>query len=198
MADHHKRFARWRRGLAEPTSYLVSLVVDVIVPEFQSRDFVWYADYAGGDSKEIASNTIPLQRRRGEDWPTVQIHFSDRARPWFTVYFAELPERCRRLGGDSVPREQAIVPYAPAYFMLCKGESRNLDGQFGYHWFSLRPRWRIDREVQKASRLIPTLFDLFDDGVLRGWLDRPFGYVHDHVMLMDSWASDTKRQRGPS
>jgi hypothetical protein len=165
---------------------LVDRIIDDIVRPFQARGFLWHGDYAGGDPREVAAYTIPLQQRVGDDWSTVELHLSKRARPWFSVYFAALPPTCRKLG-EPIPRERANVVYAPAYFMLCKGETRGLDGQFGYHWFSLFPRSRIDAEVGKAVHLLPLVFDLFDRGIPVEWLTRDHGYVHKNVRLAGSW-----------
>lgn len=189
MADHRKRFEHWRSRLPAHTAYLVEGVLTRLLPELEARSFAWHRDYAGGDAKEIAAHTLPLQRREGEEWPTVEIHFANRAHPWFSVYFAALPAVCRRPGKEPVPREKAIVVYAPAWFRLCKGESRGLDGQFGYHWFALRPRGRLDAELDKALRLLPVVFDLFDRGIPREWLARERGLVTRHIRLMSAWPS---------
>lgn len=186
MADHRKRFEQWRRKLPSQTNFLVDQVLETIVPRFEERGFVWYHDYAGGDPAEVAPYTIPLQKREGTAWPSAEIQFG-RAKPCFTIYFAALPEVCKRLGVEAIPRERAIVVYAPAYFMLCKGESRNLDGQFGYRWFALSPRSRLRSDVAKAVSLLPVLFDRFDQGIPLDWITHELGYVDDHVMLAGSW-----------
>jgi hypothetical protein len=123
----------------KPTKYLIAQVLEKIVPRFEAEGFTWYDDYAAGDTDEIGANTIPLQIRSGSQWPTVEIHFPGRGEPCFSIYFSALPEECRRLGEEVVPRERAIVLYAPVVFMLAKGRRRNLDAQFGYYWFSLWP-----------------------------------------------------------
>jgi hypothetical protein len=199
MADHRRRFDRWRNKLPKYTRYLVDQVVARIVPEFEARGFKWYSDFAGGDPTEVAPHEIPLQRRVGQQWPTVQMRFAKRAQPYFSIDFALFPPICRRWGTDEdpwkaieVPREQAIVEYAPAYFMLCKGKHKNLDGQFGYSWLSLFPRRRLDAEVSEAAALLPVLFDLFEKGIPEVWLTREFGRVDKHVILMGSWHAREK------
>lgn len=199
MADHHKRFELWRRKLPKHTRYLVDQVLTRIVPEFEARGLKWYSDFAGGDIREIADHEIPLQLRERDEWPTAQISFDKKLRPCFAIDFALLPPICRRaFGMEEVSREKAIVVYAPAYFMLCKGKHRSLDGQFGYRYFSLSPYRRLDAEVNEAVSLLPVLFDLFDQGIPADWLERDFGYVHKHVMLMGSWHmfSEQRRKRG--
>lgn len=143
MADHRRRFERWRAKLPVHTRYLVDQVLARIVPEFEARGFKWYDDFAGDDPKEVGYDEIPLQRREGEQWPTVQISFDKRARPAFFVGFSLLPAVCRRWGINEqnpwaeveVLRERAIIVYAPAYFRLCKGKHKSLDCEFG-HAFS--------------------------------------------------------------
>jgi hypothetical protein len=91
LADHHKRFERaWYPRLKPATRYLVDQVRTRIVPEFEARGFAWYADYAGGDPKEVGANTVPLQRREGEEWPAVEVNFAHRGLPWFHIHFAAL------------------------------------------------------------------------------------------------------------
>jgi hypothetical protein len=202
MADHRKRFERWRNKLPELNRYLVDQVLARIVPEFEARGFKWYDDFAGGESKEIGYDEIPLQRREGDRWPTVQIRFNRRRHPEFFIDFAMLPTVCRRWGTDEhhpwekieVPRDKAIVAYAPAYFRLSKGERRGVNGSFGYSWFSLFPRRKLDAEVGEAISLLPILFDLFDQGIPEAWLthDKPW-YVDKHVMLSGSWYLSEQR-----
>ena len=65
MAGHRKRFERWRNKLPERARFLVDQVLARIVPEFEAKGFQWYDDFAGGNTKEIGHNEIPLQRREG-------------------------------------------------------------------------------------------------------------------------------------
>lgn len=225
MADHRKRFERWHRKLPAHTRYLVDQVITRIVPIFEARGFQWYGDFAGGDTKAVGYNEIPLQRREGEQWPTVQIRFDKRARPAFYIDFSMLPPVCQRWGFDEdypwtkidVPREKAIVAYAPAYFMLCKGKGKSLDGGFGHTFsgvniffflpmllagligrdishtvkdirFMISTRRFLDSEINAALALLPELFDLFDQGIPEAWLTHDkLGYVDKHVMLLGSW-----------
>jgi len=187
VADHRKRFDRWRRLVPEHTKYLIGQVLGRIVPAFEAAGFTWHGDYAARDPDEIGANTIPLQIRSGDVWPTVEIHFPGTRRPCFTIHFAALPGVCRRMGEEPVPRERAVVVYAPAYFMLCKGRHRNLDGQFGYYWFSPWPKRKLDAEVDTAAALLPKILRVFRNGIPEEWLTHEFGYVSRHVMLMGSW-----------
>ena len=196
MSDHRKRFDRWRRLAPKQTKYMIEQVLDRLIPVFAANGFVWYADYAAGDPDEIGANTIPLQIRSGLLWPTVEIRLPGTQAPCFSIYFSALPDPCRRFGLEPVPRERAIVIYAPAYFMLCKGRHRNLDGQFGYRYFSLRPASKIDREVATALELVPEIFRLFEEGIPSTWLTRQFGYVSKHIRLVGSWHH--REQRRPN
>lgn len=226
MADNHKRFERWRNKLPTHTRYLVDQVLARVVPAFEAHGFKWYDDFAGGDPKEIGYDEIPLQRREGELWPTAQIQFDKRARPAFQIIFAMLPLICRRtLGTEEITREQAITIYAPAYFMLCRGKYKNLDGEFGHAFssvnvffflpmllagmigrdishtvkdirFMISPHRFLDSEIDAVMALLPTLFDLFERGIPESWLTHDKpGYVDKHVMLLGSWLLSEKRRK---
>jgi len=192
MPDHRERFQQWRSGVGEPTRYLIDVVLERIVPEFQARRFAWYDDYAGCDPNEIAAYTIPLQRRDGEEWPTAELEFDRRGKPTFGITFGSLPPICRRLG-EPTPRTRSSVVYAPAYFLLCKGQHRNFDCRFGYRWFGVMPHRRLDAEVATALNLLPELFDLLARGIPKEWLHHEFGYVSEHVLLLGSWHLTERR-----
>jgi hypothetical protein len=195
MSGHHKRFERWRAKLPERAAYLVDQVRSRMVPEFEGQGFVWYDDFAGGDPKEIGHNEIPLQRRTGDLWPTVQIRFDKRARPFFHIFFAALAPVCRKMfATEEIPREKAIIAYAPAHFSLCKGKSRSDDCLFGYVWFALWPPQKLDAEVREALALLPLLFEVFDRGIPEAWLTHDFGYVDKHFVLHGSWYLDQRRR----
>lgn len=226
MTGHRRRFERWRAKLPVYTRYLVDQVLERIVPEFEARGFKWYDDFAGGDPKMVAHNEIPLQRRDGDEWPTVQIQFDNRARPAFSIDFSMLPIICHDMLG-SIPRERAIVNCAPAYFGLRKGKNKNLDGEFGHRFsgvnyffflpmliagligrdlgstikdirFIVSPRRFLDAEMREAQALLPDLFDLFDRGIPEAWLNHEFGYVDKHVMLTGSWyLTEQRRDKQP-
>lgn len=196
MNSHHQRFERWRTKLPDNTRYLIDQVVDRILPEFKNNGFGWYDDYAGGNPKEVSHNQIPLQFRSGEQWPTVEIRFDKRARPFFMIDFAMLPAICRRMfGTQDIPRELAIVPYAPAYFRLSKGEQKGANGTFGYIWISFAPKRKIDSEVDSAITLLPGLLDFLRNGIPADWLtcDKPW-YVEKNIILMGSWHIDQLRR----
>ena len=209
--DHKKRFAGWRRRMPRKTQYLVDQVVERIVPEFEKHGFVWYPDFAGNDPKEIGAGDIPLQRRVGDAWPTVQIAFP-KGEPWFHINFSALPEICKNPVRSAIPREQAIAVYGPAYFSFRRGIwNDHRDSEFGFDWMPLlfpSPvkllrllryllNWRkfLDSEVNAALALLPTLFDIFDKGIPAEWLDHDFGRITPNVMLIHSWKRWEKRQQ---
>jgi len=204
--DHKQRFTGWRRRMPRKTTqYLVDQVVARIVPEFERHGFVWYPDFAGNDPQEIGANEIPLQRREGADWPTVQITFLKGAwGPRFRIMFSALPKICKNPIRDATPREQAIAVYGPAYFFLERGVWKDLDSSvFGFDWMPLllpTPRnvfrliryllnWRkfLDSEVDAALALLPVLFDIFDRGIPQEWIDHDFGRITPNVTLGGSW-----------
>jgi hypothetical protein len=161
-------------------------VLGQVVPEFEAKGFAWYPDYAGGDSTQIGANEIPLQRRSGGVWPTVQIPFDKRFGPNFHVDFAALPPICKQwtsAGYIDIPREKAIVVNAPASFALCKGRERNFDCQYGYNWFTLFPRRHLNAEIECLQGLLPTLFELFDRGIPETWYKHEYGYVTKHILV---------------
>jgi hypothetical protein len=90
--DQIKQFERWRQKLPKSASYFVNLVLDEVVPMFKVQGFGRFNDYAGGSDFAVGSNCIPLQRRRGNEWPTVEILFDKRGRPALGVTFAMLPD----------------------------------------------------------------------------------------------------------
>lgn len=216
MSDHKRHFERWRKKLPVNSAYLVEQVLARIVPLFEAKAFVWYPDFAGGDLAQIGANEIPLQRRQGSEWPTVQLAFHKHGRPWFQIHFAALPEVCRRLDGalgySPVARQTSIAVEAPAYFGLRRGRWGDYrDGQFGFNCLTLFPipvglsrfiRYRfsplsfLDSEVEAALALLPVLFDVFDRGIPREWLQHGFGYATPHVILIHSWKLWEERRRG--
>jgi len=184
--DQLKRFDRWRIKLPENTEYLTSLVIDEVVPLFQERGFDRFADYAGGSTFAVGPNCIPLQRRSGSKWPTVEIAFDKRSRPGLGVNFAALPEVCCReteLGPTNIPRLEASVVEGAAFFTLCKGQRSNFDCNFGYRGFVLRPKLRLDREIAILKSLLPWLFSVLELGIPEAWYQGKPGYVDQYAFL---------------
>jgi hypothetical protein len=186
--DQIKRFERWRRKLPSNTAYLVNMILDEIVPLFLERGFGRYHDYAGGSTFAVGPNCIPLQRKSGNEWPTVEILFHKRQAPSFAVHFAALPEICYRWSLTEhrwieIPRTQASVVEGSTYFSLCKGLNRNFDCNFGYRWFAISPREKLSKEVEALRVLLPWLFELFEGGIPPSWLAKSSGYVDRHAYM---------------
>jgi hypothetical protein len=184
--DQLKRFARWQRLLPKRTAYLVARVIEEVVPVFEQRGFARYADYAAGNTFAVRANNIPLQRRSGAEWPTVEILFHGRMAPSLGVTFAALPEICCRhtLNGPvEIPRPEACIVEGLAFFSLCKGSGKNFDCNFGYRWFALFPMRKLDAEIAVLKSLLPWLFDTFDAGIPSAWLAPPARFVHKHAFL---------------
>ena len=166
---------------------LVNLVLEEIVPQFISRGFDRFPNYAGDNSMVIGANCIPLQRRSGVEWPTVEISFHRRERPLSNLMFACLPEVCqRRIDGPpkQILRIEANVVEGPAAFLLCKGTRKNYGCSFGYNWFALRPRSKINDEVRTLRSRTAWLLDRFDSGIPLDWLQSGPGHVHEYVVCL--------------
>jgi hypothetical protein len=184
--DQLKRFDRWRQRLPENTMYLTGLVVDEIVPVFREQGFDRFPDYAGGSAFAVGPNCIPLQRRSGPEWPTVELLFDKRSRPTLGVTFAMLPEVCYRQtehGPKEIPRLEASVVEGPAFCALCKGQRSNFDCNFGYRGFGLRPKSKLDSEVAVLTSLLPWLFSILEKGIPEAWYKGKPGYVDQHAFL---------------
>lgn len=166
--------------------YLTGLVINEIVPVFREQGFDRFPDYAGGSAFAVGPNCIPLQRRSGPEWPTVELLFDKRGRPSLGVTFAMLPEICYRQterGPEEIPRLQANVVEGLTHFSLCKGQRANFDCNFGYTGFVLRPKSKLVGEVAVLRSLLPWLFGILEKGIPEGWHKRKSGYVDQYAFL---------------
>jgi hypothetical protein len=166
--------------------YLTDLVIDEIVPLFREQGFDRFPDYAGESVFAVGPNCIPLQRRSGPEWPTVELLFDKRSRPSLGVTFAMLPEVCYRQterGPEQIPRLEANVVEGLAHFVLCKGQRANFDCNFGYTGFALRPKSRLDGEVAVLKSLLPWLFDILEKGIPESWHKKKPGYVDQYAFV---------------
>lgn len=194
MGNVKKNFERWRRKLPEDSAYLIEQVIEKVIPDFEAQGFVWYEDYAGGKFSEIGPNTIPLQRRSGEEWPTVEIRFGERGEPWFGVDFGVIQPVNQRIDGKFYDRAHAIVCYAPVYFFLCKND-KSRGGDFGVtHGWYYDNKKKIESEIAECRKLLPIVFELFDKGIPDSWLTSNFGEVAPHIWLMGSWHINEQRR----
>jgi hypothetical protein len=184
MLGQPTRFERWRGR--DDTKVFVSLVETEVVPRFLARGYEQPADYPR------RANWLPLQRRIGPEWPTVELQFSNRGRPFLKLDFATLPEVCRTLALDGtsfqdIPRAKACVVDAPAFFSLCKGRARRDDCTFGDPNIFFRPvrlRRKLEKEVATLKSLCEWLINLLDQGIPAQWLERSNGgRVHEHVIM---------------
>lgn len=206
MSNHKRNFERWRKKLTTNGVYLVNQVIERVIPIFEEKGFVWYSDFAGGDSSQIATSEIPLQNRLGSTWSTVQIQFYVRRGLWFRVYFGALPEQCRRLksnGFDWIPRENATVFEGPATFQLHRGRfSSPQDSEFGlclysvilspsgwprYIKYKYSPQSFLESEVDEFLMLLPMLFQFFEKGIPTEWLIHDRGLISPNAKLLFSW-----------
>jgi hypothetical protein len=184
MSDPVDRFERWRRKQPPRIANLAQRVLYELIPIFEAADFKRYRDYAGNDLSVVGANTIAIQRRSGDRWPTVEVQFHRRTRPSFNVTFAELPGVCNRWTSGSpvaIDRAQANVVEGDAYFILCKGARRNFDCSFGIPSFSLFPDRVIAREFSLAMASSRYLVEVFNTGIPANWFDAAPGYVSEFV-----------------
>ena len=194
MGDVKKNFERWRRKVPEDTAVLLDQVLEKVIPDFKAQGFSWYGDYAGGKFSEIGPNTVPLQRRTTEEWPTVEFHFDQGGEPRFSVYFGVIQPVNYRLDGKVYHRDHAIVCYAPAYFLLKKNDKPG-SGIFGLtHGWYYDSNKKIESEIAECRKLLPIVFELFDNGIPDGWLTSNFGKVAPHIWLMGSWYINEQRR----
>jgi hypothetical protein len=189
MEDQLRQFERWRSLLPKDTRFLVNLVEVEIVPLFLAHGYRRYGDYPG------RANWLPLQRRSGEEWSTVELHFGHRGRPFVKLHFAILPENCRtiyvnRAGFHDIPRIKATIVDAPAFFTLCKGRKRVNDTVFGDASIFCRSLWlrrKLLREVAELKALSEWLIEFLDKGIPREWFERSIGgQVHRHIAMSNS------------
>ena len=184
MPDQLKHFERWRRRLPENTAFFVNLIETEVVPLFLARGYSRHSNYPG------KANWLPLQRRSGEEWPTVELQFGHRGRPFVRLDFSCLPEPCRtldRAGFRDIPRIKACVVDAPAFFSLCKGRSRINDTVFGDASIFLWTIWlkqKLRNEVAELKSLSEWLIEFLDQGIPREWFHRNAGgRVNQHVIM---------------
>lgn len=194
-AVHRERFERWHARLPSRSAQMVARVRSVLIPSLERHGYFWFDDYAGGRAGNVGGNEIPLQKRSGDEWPTVHIRFDLQGRPFFHIFFAALPVVCRtNFAQDEVPRSEAMIIDAPGLFSLRRGNGAADDGRFGYVWASLWPARKIESEVNAAVKCLPFVFDLLSVGVPREWLERKPGRVDAHAALHSSWYCDRQRQ----
>jgi hypothetical protein len=86
-------------------------------------------------------------------------------------------------GPVEILRAEANVGEGAAFFSLCKGTGQNFDGNFGYQYFSLRPKRRIRREVDILKSLLPWLFKVFANGIPSAWITGKARYVDKNAFL---------------
>jgi hypothetical protein len=182
--DPRERFDHWRERLPFRTAKLVQKVVDELVPLYESAGLQRHKDYAGADPRSVGSNCIPLQRRAGTNWPTVEIQFDRRSRPNFNIVFAELSETCVRRTVSSITkisRIEANVVEGEASFLLCKGSKKSFDCTFGVAGIVLFLDSRINHDFSLALSRSKSLIELFGSGLPQQWLSDPPGYVSDFI-----------------
>jgi hypothetical protein len=194
LKPHKKRFEAWRKRLKPNAAFLVDQVLERIVPQFTAKGYEWFDDFAGGNPQEIGMNEIPLQRRQGDDWPTVQIRFHP-SRPNLQVTFAQLPPVCKKnFGATDIPKLLAPVVYAPAYFSIVKERHKNNDNLFGYSRMALFPQKRLLNEIAMLDALLPTVLDRLDQRFPTVWLTAAYGPVAKNIWLEGSWHIDDLRR----
>lgn len=207
LSDHKRNFNRWKKNLPSKTSNLVEQVLIKIVPVFERHGYVWYSDFAGGDHNQVGSNQIPLQKRSGEEWPTVSIWFNGDRHPRFRIHFSVLPEHCRRLradGFDWIPREKATVLEGAASFTLLRANVSKPyldDDVFGFSYYANLAPARLHKlvhfyfspikyfslEVDAALIQVQKLISVLEQPIPREWIEHDRGLVTEFIRLNSSW-----------
>lgn len=206
MASSHKqRFERWRKTLDARTAFLVDQVCEVLLPPLFAQGFEW-ADRVEefGALADSRPDSIPLQRRSGDAWPTLTIDFDQRKRANFRVEFSLLPETCLQRGRGGlleITRREARVFNGPLYFRVVRRERISEDSRFGYRVFDfIAQPYRVDRllryivapkgllaeEVGFARRCLAEIESMLHSGVPREWETAPLGRIGRHLFLADS------------
>jgi hypothetical protein len=97
-----------------------------------------------------------------------------------------LPEMCCREtehGVKKIARVEANVVEGPAFFILCKGQRKHFDCEFGYRGLVLRPRHKLDSEITVLKSLLPSLFNVLENGIPDAWYEKMPGYVDQFAFL---------------
>jgi hypothetical protein len=123
----------------------------------------------------------------GAEWPTAEIYFSPDGKPWFRIELAWLRSGLADHEARVWPLEQCVLHDAPEYFVVAKdkGSVSSLFSQFGYHWWALMPRRKLDSEVAAAASALSKALPLFlqRDGVLGlGAIGIKGGYVTNNLI----------------
>jgi hypothetical protein len=158
-ANKRARFDRWRQKLPGNTRYLAELVAERILPAFEAQGFVWHDKATAG--------FLYLVRPEPECWPAVQIRFHPQRSPMTLLDVGCLPESCRKWDGRAfvpVPREAAEIVDGPVLFYL--RNRKFAPNYFGYRFFSVMPKRRIERDIARLEERLPRLFELFDQKLL--------------------------------
>jgi hypothetical protein len=145
----------------------------------------------------VGANTIALQRRSGDRWPTVEIQFHRKGRASFNVTFAELPEVCYRWTSGSpvtIQRKLANVVEGGQYFALCKRSRRDFDCTFGVAMFAILPDRRVTQDFELAKDRSRFLIELFYAGIPEAWSIAPPGYVSDFAFKHPGQRDHGERQ----
>jgi hypothetical protein len=190
MAGPIERFERWRIRQAVRTADLARRVLDEVVPLYETSGFSRFDDYAGGDLSVVGANTIALQRRSGERWPTVEVQFHRKGRASFNIIFAELPEVCYRWTSGSpvaIDRKDANVLEGGEWFTLCKGLQRDFDCTFGVPTFAIFPGRLLARDLELAKNRSRILIELLNSGIPKNWSAAPPGYVSEFVFKVRNY-----------
>jgi hypothetical protein len=219
MATNHKRrFARWRKTLDARAAFLVDQVCEVLLPPLFAQGFEW-ADRVEefGAIADSRADSIPLQRRSGDAWPTITIDFDQRKRANFRIEFSQLPEHCLQRGHGElleISRREARVFNGPLYFRVVRRERKSEDSRFGYRIFDfISQPYRVDRllryafapkgllaeEVGFARRCMVEIEEMLRSGVPREWEAAPLGRIGRHLYLSDSdhWRRMTDQNLTP-
>lgn len=185
MVSQRKKFDRWSTTVPATTQCLIQLVRDEVVPQITQYGFDWIADYAEGKAGQVGANVIPLQIRAGDAWPTVEIFFSPKGRPWFRIQFGWVCDGFKRHDESVLTRQQATLTDAPIRYILAKdqGAVSSLFTQFGYNWWVPFPRKKLTSEVNYANRVLSCAIEMLREPMPPAPKGASDGYISKNIYM---------------
>lgn len=194
-------FYRWLSQKSSETRYLAEQVFELIESTLVGKGFGYVV---GG------ANSLVLQNKSSENWPTVEFRFDNRGRPYFWIEFSILPPVCKRMEEHyltEIPRVEANVREGVVSFSLIKKGRWYPNDGFGYPGliysvlffrlfsmlhFKFFAHNFLDHEVNIARKRIVEMLNVFEGGIDHEWYTNPPESIGLHVIRTQSWAESEK------